>query len=102
MWELSDEMVPYVEPTIQLWAENLGTGWLAARWADQRWDGTSQTIYLSLVHEAESMHPEDLVREVAESAIEYGSTTNGGHEVYLDDYASIPFCSEEYMHNYYN
>jgi len=43
-----------------------------------------------------------LLQEIADKAVEYATTTNGGHEVYLDSHTSIPWCSEEEYQTYWS
>lgn len=43
-----------------------------------------------------------LLEEIADSAIEYGSTTTGGYEFYLDEFTSVPWCDENAMLEWYS
>lgn len=75
--------------------------WLAQRWADQRWDeSTGVAAYAALRSRALAYLRQGSIQficiEIATHAIEHASaTTNGGHEVYLDGWTSIPWCSDE-------
>lgn len=100
-------MHSWVAPSIDLAARESGEPdqWLASRYADQRWDeDTGQEGYdilmskgLDLAFNASDV----LIDAIAEFAIEQGLTTNGGWEVYLDDWTSIPWCSEDEMQAWY-
>ena len=110
MWELQTHMHPYAAPSVWKAALELGAPsyerWLAERYADQRWDGDSDGDYDALVGQAlgtiERTNPEVIVDAIAEHAIEVGSTTNGGHELYLDDWTSVPWCTEDEMQAWYS
>lgn len=100
MWELQRDMHELVAPSI--WKAALEQGdpyerWLAERYADQRWDGEDGD-YDALVGQAlgtiERTNPMVIVEAIAEHAIELGQTTNGGHELYLDDWTTVPWCSD--------
>jgi hypothetical protein len=39
--------------------------------------------------------PEELMHELVEQVKAYATTTNGGHEFYVDAWMTIPWCSEE-------
>jgi hypothetical protein len=39
--------------------------------------------------------PEEIMGELVAQVKAYASTTNGGYEFYIDDWTSIPWCSEE-------
>ncbi|MBW2672466.1 MAG: hypothetical protein JRD89_03500 [Deltaproteobacteria bacterium] len=98
-------MHPYVAPSV--WKAALRHGhpsyehWLADTYADQRHDADDEASHAALVSRAletiERTNPEVIVDAIAEHAIEVGSTTNGGHEIYLDDWTSVPWCSESEM-----
>ena len=109
MWELQRIMLSWVAPSI--YKEAMAQGslkdallWLAKRYADQRWnEGDTQERYEELVDRAiETMDGYLVVDALAELAIEYSATTNGGHEVYLDAYTSVPWCSEDEMLAWYS
>ena len=42
-----------------------------------------------------------LIDHIVANAIEYGATTNGGHEVYMHPWLSIEWCTEDAMQNWY-
>lgn len=98
-WELQSHMHEYVAPSIDKAAQAKADPilWLAHRFADQRWDeDTGEAGYDALVEQALGLPDESILLEaVAEFAIENGSTTNGGHEVYLDDCTSVAWCTED-------
>jgi len=109
MWELQTHMHATMAPSI--WKGALENGdpyeqWLAERYADQRWDeDTGDEGYDALVAEAlsiiERTDPHVVVEAIAELAIEYGCTTNGGHEVYLDSCTSVPWATEAEIESWY-
>jgi hypothetical protein len=112
-WELQQHMHSYIAPSIYAAAQNEDDPklWLARRYADQRWNaqadaadetgedivsgGADKAEYDALVADALGMPEDVLIDAIAEFAIEHGATTNGGWEVYLDGWTSIPFCSED-------
>ena len=97
-WELQSHMHSYVQPTI---SKHAGEGperlsQLAAWYADQRWDPDSgDEGYDILEAKAKTFADDVLIEAIASHAIEEGSTTNGGHEIYLDDWTSLEWCSDE-------
>ena len=108
-WELQTHMHGWVAPSIWHTAKTADQPevWLAERWADQRWDeSTGADAYDALVEKAleimRDVGDELLVDAIALHAIENeNSTTNGGHEVYLDGWTSVPWCSEDQYQEWY-
>ncbi len=99
-WDLQSHMHAYVEPSIAKEIAGMVDphDWLIHRYADQRWNGsTGEDSYTRLLDEADRLPQDTLISVIAEVAIERGRTTNGGHAVYLDDWHSVPFCSDEEM-----
>ena len=118
-WEMDRGMESWVEPSIWAYMEKyedphwepikLGglsivcpiIGFLCLRYADQRWDHETTAGYDALCRQAFdlSRYGQDLlVREIAASAIEYATTSNGAHEIYLHNGChGVPWCSEDYM-----
>ena len=97
-WELQRHMHGLVAPSIDKAARSqpYPKSWAAVKYADQRWDeATGNAGYDGLLEHAESMEYDTLVEEVANRAIQNSSTTNGGHEVYLDGWTSVPWCSDD-------
>lgn len=98
-WELQRQMYDRIAPSIfKVWQEARDTVpcWLNKRYADQRWDyEDGDEAYDALVAKARGMSEDTLIREIAEKAVEYSTTTNGSFEVYLDDFTSIPWCTED-------
>lgn len=83
-----------------------GQAWLHDRYADQRWDDTDEgAADFERAHDALIQEAAYLARlhgysyicdQIAEHAIEHvNATTNGGHEVYLDGYTSVEWCSDD-------
>lgn len=109
MWELQQHMHHLVAPSI--WKAALEQGdpyerWLAERYADQRWDeDEGDGGYDALVGQAlgtiERTSPMVIVEAIAEHAIEVGCTTNGGGEVYLDGWTSVPWCTDAEMQDWF-
>jgi hypothetical protein len=91
-------MHQYIPPTIEKAArlDENPHAWLCDRFADQRWDSdTGNDGYFDLIMQAEGLPSDVLIQAITDSAIERGSTTNGGHEVYLDGWVSLPWCTED-------
>lgn len=104
MWELQSQMHQYVRPSIWHYAQTTPDPeeWLKERYADQRWkEETGDTGYEALINQAKDLPGDVLLDEVTNSAIEYAGTTNGGHELYLDSWTRIPWCTEEQMLDWY-
>lgn len=103
MWELQRDMHSWVAPSIFKTYKEEDRKWLNQRYADQRWDeDTGDKGYKKLEQKANQFSLDVLIEEIANNAIEFGSTTNGGHEVYLDDYTSIPWCFETEVLTWYS
>ena len=98
-WELQQHMHQYVAPSIAYYARyrtECSATWLANRYADQRWDSDGPVEdYQRLTVEASSLAWDVLVDAIADKAIEYSTTTNGGFEVYLDGWYSVPWYIED-------
>lgn len=101
-WEMSQHLHSRVISSLDWYAgrqEDPGH-WLASMYADQRWeDETGQAGYDALYQqgiELASLSWDTLLSEVADWSIEQGLTTNGGHEFYVDDWTTIPWCDDEY------
>lgn len=110
-WELQTDMHSWIAPSIAKAAEEhgteddpLGIAWLCQRYADQRWDpDTGDTGYAKLVNNAGFCMHDSLCHAIADHAIEHeGSTTNGGHAVYLDGWTAVKWCSEDAMLAWYS
>jgi len=109
MWELQSHMHSFIAPSVLKAAaeEPDPDDWLARIYADQRWDTSEpQKKYDKLVEQADRLLKDgcrdSVIEAIVEKAIEFGSTTNGGWEVYLDDgYTSVPWCSDEEHEQYW-
>ena len=97
-WELQTNMHSWVAPSVDKAAKEneCPKSWLADRYADQRWDEETGNAGYDMLHErAAEMEYDTLLQAVADKAIQNSSTTNGGFEVYLDGWSSVPWCSED-------
>lgn len=120
MWDLQRDMHSWIAPSI--YKVHMGGKedpvdqdftWICHRYADQRWnEDDGHDAYDALCVEALEMCVDTqgnphfagikaLCNAIAEKAIEYDATTNGGFEVYLDSHTSIPWCDEEDLHAWY-
>lgn len=112
MWELQRNMIPLIAPSVyKAWIERRKSetdySWLAQRYADQRWNESDGIeAYDALVTDAIdtcSRNGIDLLcNDIAEAAAEYGSTTIGGHAVYLSSLTSVLWCTDEEADDWYN
>ena len=104
-WELQQHMHSWVAPSVHKAASEHEDPheWLALRHADQRWDSDTGTEgYNKLAEYARSHLSYDvLVRDIADHAVEYSTTTNGGWEVYLEEWTTVPWCTEDDMLSWY-
>lgn len=105
VWQLQENMKPLVGPSIHEYIKTEvprdPVQWLAERYADQRWDQEDPATYDQLVRDACRVSIEGLIASITEHAIEQADTTNGGHEVYITGFISIPFISDEKALEYY-
>ena len=105
-WELQTHMIQYIEPSILAYVESLNINqqnWLACRYTDQRVrDDSNQLEYERLFRQAQELPADILIRAIAEHAAKLAATTNGGWEVYLCSWYSVPFCSDELMQSYWD
>jgi hypothetical protein len=107
-WELQQHMHHRVAPSVWHYAQRKTTvpnDWLAEIWADQRCTEDPDTHH-ELLCEATDLGDrlsfQDVAQQIATWAIENeNSTTNGGHEVYLDGWTSVPWCSDEQVEDWY-
>jgi len=104
-WELQTHMHDHVAPSLHKYAQQQDdpNEWLVTMYVDQRtamW-GEDNVCPDTGTH-ARSLSYDALLDMVAERAIEHGTTTNGGHEVYLDSHTSIPWCSEDELHEWFD
>jgi len=110
MWELPTHMHSWVAPSILAsLAHNTENSdeaitQLRSWYVDQRLpdDGFDEDDIARLRGEAAMRDATTLLYEIADKAVEYATTTNGGHEVYLDSHTSIPWCSEEEYQTYWS
>ena len=86
MWELQTHMHSYIAPSVAAYAakEPDPQHWLEVTLREQAPDEPIPPLGV-----------DGLANAIAEKAIEYDGTTNGGHEVYLHDWQSVPFCDED-------
>lgn len=114
MWELQRHMHSYIAPSIMKYAQEQKDplGWLCQRVVDLSFDPENAVMepdYDREVDRLREQYPKGkpiywnpLVEALVEAAIAYGCTTNGGHEVYLGPWTSIPWCDEETMQEWYS
>ena len=110
MWVLQTHMHSWVAPSILASLTNStesdeeSVAQLRSWYVDQRLpdDDCDEDDIARLQGEAAMLDASVLLQDIADMAIEYGSTTNGGHEVYLDSHTSIPWCSEDEYHTYWS
>ena len=110
MWELQRHMHSWVAPSILASlahnTENTAEAVTQLRdwYVDQRLrdDDFDEDDIARLHGEATMRDASTLLQEIADKAVEYATTTNGGHEVYLDSHTSIPWCSKEEYQTYWS
>lgn len=107
-WELQSNMHSLIAPSVYKAASASEAGpesQLATWYADQRWEEDGDRSYADWLAEgldAARIAPESLCHEIADWAIEHeSSTTNGGFEVYLDGWTSVPFCTDDESLDWY-
>lgn len=82
-WELPSDMHEYIEPSI------------AKAIAENVIDPSQFEVVRSLGELATQQNL--VVRALTDQALERSSVTRGGHEVYLDTWCSIPWCTRDEM-----
>ena len=104
MWDLQTHMQCYIAPSILAEARNQVNPWNcedpeahARQWLV---DLLAYADCRDRV-EIEDMSTGCIIEALAQLAIEYSATTNGGHEFYVDAYTTIEWCSEDEMQQYY-
>jgi hypothetical protein len=99
-WELQSHMQNMVAPSIHHHYGEECREALEAIYASQCTDDScgSWDKYMA---RAGGMAWDGLVQAIAGKAIEYATTTNGAHEVYLDAWTSIPWCSDDQCLEFY-
>ena len=90
-WELQEHMHEYIAPSIAAYCRE--NGYLLS-------DLCADTIVALTVDTGKG--PEEIMNALVEQVKEYATTTNGGHEFYVDGWTSIPWCSEEDMLLWYS
>lgn len=97
MWELDQHMHSYIAPSVAAYAQRQSDPlyWLEAtlreQLADPDFDLDNEPV----------LGTDELANRIAEQAIVYGGTTNGGHEVYLHAWCSVPWCNEDTYQQWY-
>jgi len=96
MWELQGHMHQYIAPSIDKASngEDNPREWLEFRFADQT-SNEDCSDYDDRVAIAKDLATDTLINSIVDNAIEYAGTTNGAWEVYLDEWTSVPWCSDE-------
>jgi len=100
-------MISYIAPSLDLAMREHSSDpreqfiWLAERYADQRWTEDSDLSHELLADEGMSQGAEFMIESIVEFAAEFGCTTNGAWEIYLDSWTSIPWCSEDQRLEWY-
>ena len=88
MWELQRDMHSYIAPSVAAFAakEPDPRHWLEVTLREQSDDDAPPVMPLGM---------NGLCEAIAANAITYDGTTNGGHEVYLHAWQSVPWCDED-------
>lgn len=105
MWELPRDMHSWIAPSIMAHAEKQPNPleWLVDTLLEQNPIKTASGLKADLNKEelmefwgdGSSVYWNPLIQDIVKEAIEYGSTTIGGHEVFLHAGESIPWCDED-------
>lgn len=111
MWELQQSMHSWIVPSLMAEAKKQDNPleWLVDRFLDQIWESFKDETEAQLRKQElmefygdKPIYWGPLLEDIADRAIAHGSTTNGGHEVYLDEFTSIPWCDENTMLEWYS
>ena len=110
MWELQSHMHEYIAPSIMAHAEAQPDplGWLCERVVDLSCDEPDYEVEFPKLRaeyadaEGKPIYWGPLIERLTDAAVQFGSTTNGGHEFYLDGWTTVPWCDEKTKEMWYS
>ena len=110
-WELQRHMIQYIRPSIAAWAERHDDPHyvLVGLYAELKQDADEQALgsaaggrvlgdtYTSprYYKQGTILSKSELIQYIAMVAEQKSTTTNGAGAFYIDDWTTVPFCSEE-------
>lgn len=107
MWEMNNQDHVIVAPSI-FWygmSQDDPAEWFADRYADVKCSTGEPDLWDDQRIQALAFLRDgcvgDIVEVLTEAAIEYGSITNGGWEMYIDGWTTVPWCTDEQRHGWY-
>jgi hypothetical protein len=101
-WEMQRDMHSLVAPSIFVEAQTRDDpmAWLAQCWANTVWEKGDDwdAIIRSAVDDGEQA----ITSQLAQAAIEYATTENGGFAFYLNAHGdTVPWCSDDELGAWY-